>query len=262
MCVKCHSFQVTTVLHFTLVHCPACWPCQWVVPPLSSIPSNNHKYVRVTLPFHLGPASKHGKQVCEVCIKWNHSWIPACWPCLWVVPPLASTPSNNHKYVCSILLFTLSLSPSMVSQSVRHAYCFKLKSYPSLLLYIVLESQHVHLDCELCLHYHPCLTTSIKLRTQFYFFTLTLNSRMLSQSEVYLKWHSLHVKTVLQFALLYCPESQYVDPVCATVNLPSIPNNKYKIVCSILLFYFVPKSKHVELVCQACLYQHSFLTIL
>jgi len=41
----------------------------------------------------------------------------------------------------------------MVSQSVRHAYHFKLQPHPSLLVYIVLESQHVDLDCELCLHY-------------------------------------------------------------------------------------------------------------
>jgi len=139
MCVKWHSFQATTVLQFALVYrpgVPACWSCLWVVPPLSSIPSNNHKYVCFILLFNLVPESKYGEPVCEVCIKCHHPWIPACWPCLWVMPPLTSTPSNNHKYVCSILLFYIALSPSMVSPSVRHAYHFKLQPYHSLLLHI------------------------------------------------------------------------------------------------------------------------------
>jgi len=141
------------------------------------------------------------KFVCELCLHYHPHLVTTVTMC-----------STFHP-------FTLSLSPNMVSQSVRHAYHFKLQPYYSLLLYIVPEAEHVDLDSELCLHYHPYLATSIKLCTPFYSFTLTMSSRILSQSASI--WNSLHITTVLQFSLVYCPQVPIYWPFLYYITIQS-----------------------------------------
>jgi len=201
MCVKQHSFQATTILQFALVYrpwVPSCWPCLWVVPPLPSIPSNNHKYVCSILLFHLVPESRASlRGVRQVASPLN--------PSMLTTPSFTSTPSKNHKHVCSILLFYLVLS-------------FQVTTEPQFTLVYHLWVP----ECWPWLWVVPLLSSiPIKKRTPFYSFTLTMSSRMLSQYEVCLNWNSLHITTVFQFALVHCPRVPICSPCLCYITIHS-----------------------------------------
>jgi len=114
---------------------------------------------------------------------------------------------TNIKLCAPFYSFTLSLSPTMLSQSVRCASSsiqYKLQLYSCLLLYIIPESQHVDPVCELCLNYLPYLVTTINTVCVLHF-TLLPCPWVQAVHEMCCKWHSFQVTTVLQFVLVHCP---------------------------------------------------------
>jgi len=152
---------------------------------------------------------------------------------VWDVPPLSSIPSNNHKNLIRVInswfySFTLSSSPSMLSQPV---WCVssgihsRLQPFSSLLLYIVPESHHVYPVCELRLHYHPYLVTTIHMCAPLYSFTLSLSPSMVSQS-VHCMSSGIHSSTTV------CSCMSSLSPIMLTlfVSCASITIHTYSTV--------------------------------
>jgi len=126
------------------------------------VPSKSH-YTVYTI---FVPESQHAYQLCEMCLSW-HSYLV-----------------TTVKMCTPVLSFILSLSPSMLSQSVNDTLTVSIPSYNCtlacscislslstltlsasyasnsiLLFYLVLESQHADPVCEVWLHWHPYLVT-------------------------------------------------------------------------------------------------------